>query len=97
VIERTVHLVQHRVYDPPREVEVERDGCWFHALQHSWQLWDDGRGWVAEVEWTQSYYWGVRTVLAVVPAERVRLDDGGHGWADAGGWLDAHGLTALSA
>lgn len=80
MIERTVQLVQERVYDPPREVEVERNGLWIHALQRSWQLWDDGRGWCAEVEWTERYYWGIRTVIAMVPAERVRLDDGAHAW-----------------
>jgi hypothetical protein len=73
VIERTVHLLQDRNYDPPRAVEVERDGAWFPALQHSWQLWEDGRGWMADVEWTECHYWGTRTVGAMVPADRVRL------------------------
>ena len=90
MIERTAHLLQDRVYDPPREVEVERDGSWSPALQRSWQLWDDGRGWVAEVEWTERYYWGIRTVVAMVPADRVRLDDGVHSWVHdslADDWL----------
>jgi hypothetical protein len=87
VIERTVRLLQDRVYDPPREVEIERDGSWSPALQRSWQLWDDGRGWVAEVEWTERYYWGIRTVVAMVPADRVRLADE---------WTDARVLTWVS-
>jgi hypothetical protein len=99
VIERTVQLVQERVYDPPRAVEVERDGSWSPALQWSWQLWEDARGWVAEVEWTERYYWGIRTVVAVVPAERVRLAEGAHPWLrePADDWWGAEHLTALSA
>ena len=30
---------------------------------------------MAEVEWTERYYWGIRTVVAMVPADRVRLAD----------------------
>jgi hypothetical protein len=102
VIERTVQLVQERVYDPPRAVEVERDGTWSPALQWSWQLWEDARGWVAEVEWTERYYWGTRTVVAVVPADRLRLQEpvrrpepAPHPALEA--WLSASPLTALSA
>jgi hypothetical protein len=100
VIERTVHLLQDRFYDPPREVEVERDGTWSPALQHSWQLWDDGRGWVAEVEWTERYYWGIRTVVAMVPADRVRLEDTAiQSATDAStdDWLATPAVMALSA
>ena len=97
MIERTVQLVQERVYDPPREVEVERAGSWIPALQRSWQLWDDGRGWSAEVEWTERYYWGIRTVVAMVPADRVRLDDGGRAWVQddhADDWLAGEHLLS---
>jgi hypothetical protein len=100
VIERTVTLLQDRVYDPAREVEVERDGTWSPALQRSWQLWDDGRGWVAEVEWTERYYWGIRTVVAMVPADRVRLEDAAQSWAPEAhivDWMGTEHLTALSA
>jgi hypothetical protein len=90
VIERTVHLLQDRLYDPPRAVEVERDGTWFPALQHGWHLWDDGRGWVADVEWTERHCWGIRTVGAVVPAERVRLAGARH--APASVWTPGDAL-----
>jgi hypothetical protein len=75
VTERTVRLLQERLFDPPREVEVEEQGGWSPGLQRSWQLWDDDRGWVAEVEHTLPRYWGVLTRIAVVPAGRVRLLD----------------------
>jgi hypothetical protein len=73
VTERTLRLTQERVYDPPRGVEVEQDGHWSPALQRSWQLWDDDRGWVAQVEYTVCYHWGVRTRVDMVPADRLRL------------------------
>ena len=52
VAERTVPLIQERIYDPPRAVEVEQDGRWLPAVQRSCHLWDDDRGWVAQVEYT---------------------------------------------
>jgi hypothetical protein len=73
VTERTIRLLQERIYDPPRPVEVERDGRWLPALQHAWHLWDDDRGWEAQVEYTVTYAWGIRTRSAVVSADRLRL------------------------
>jgi hypothetical protein len=100
MIERTVRLLQDRVYDPPRAVEVERDGCWSPALQRSWQLWDDGRGWVAEVEWTERYHWGIRTAIAMVPGGRVRPEEEPRRLPSdmaTDAWVGAPHLTALSA
>jgi hypothetical protein len=73
VVERTVPLIQERIYEPPRAVEVEVEGRWLPGLQRSWHQWDDDRGWLAEVEVTVSYYWGARTAAMAVPAARVRL------------------------
>jgi hypothetical protein len=76
VVERRVDPVQQREFDPPRPVEVEHDGRWLPALQRSWHLWDDDRGWVAEVEYTVTYEWGLLTRVAVLPADRLRLGKG---------------------
>jgi hypothetical protein len=73
VVERTVPLLQERIYEPPRSVEVEYEGHWIPGLQRSWHHWDDDRGWVAEVEVPVSRYWGVLTRCLVVEASRVRL------------------------
>ena len=64
-----------RRYDPPRAVEVERDGRWWPVLQSAWRLLDDGRGWMAEVNYVVEYEWGREKHLGAVPADRVRLPD----------------------
>jgi hypothetical protein len=73
VVERTVPQLQERTYEPPRPVEVEQDGRWVPGLQRAWHRWDDDRGWVADVELTVTYVWGLRTRSVVVPASQVRL------------------------
>ena len=40
------------------------------GLQRAWRLCDDGRGWVAEVEFTVRQEWGFGKHLAAVPATR---------------------------
>jgi hypothetical protein len=73
VPERTVPLIQERIYEPARQVEVEYQGRWTPGLQRSWHRWDDDRGWVADVEVTVTCPWGVVTRVLVVPASQVRL------------------------
>ena len=48
VLALVVHLLEERRFDPPRGVEVERDGYWWAGFQRAWRLCDD-RGWVAHV------------------------------------------------
>ncbi len=45
-----VRLVDERRYDPPRAVLVEHEGRWWPGFQSRWRLCDDGRGWMAQVE-----------------------------------------------
>ena len=73
MVARTVPLLQERIYEPPRSVEVDYEGHWIPGLQRSWHHWDDDRGWVAEVEVTVSRYWGVLTRCLVVEAAQIRL------------------------
>jgi hypothetical protein len=69
----TVRLLQERRFDPPRPVEVEHSGRWLPGVQHAWRLCDDGRGWLADVEYVVDYPWGRGKHLRVVPPERVRV------------------------
>lgn len=68
-----VRLIEERRFDPPRPVEVERDGRWWPGRQHAWRLCDDGRGWVAEVEYVVQHSWGSGKHLGSAQPERVRL------------------------
>jgi hypothetical protein len=67
-----VHLIEERRFDPPRRVEVELGGVWWPGIQHAWRLCDDGRGWMADVEFTAVAEWGRGKHLPVVRPERVR-------------------------
>lgn len=58
-----------RRFDPPRVVEVERDGVWYRGLMDGWVRWPSGE-WLASCWWTESP--GIRFVQSV-PASRVRL------------------------
>jgi hypothetical protein len=69
----TVRLVEERRFDPPRLVEVERDGHWWMGFQFAWRLCDDGHGWLAQVEFSARYDWGWGKHLDCVPPERLRL------------------------
>ena len=68
-----VRLIEERRYDPPRTVEVEHEGRWWPGLQRSWRLLDDGRGWLADVEYVVAHDWCMGKYLGSVPADRVRL------------------------
>jgi hypothetical protein len=48
-------------------------GAWWPGLQRSWRLLDDGRGWLAEVEYVVRHDGGQGKHLGGVPADRVRL------------------------
>jgi hypothetical protein len=72
-VDQLVHLVAERRFTPPRLVEVERDGYWWPGFQHAWRLCDDGRGWMAAVEYVAVYDWGRGKHLDCVPPGRVRL------------------------
>lgn len=72
-VDQLVHLVAERRFTPPRLVEVERDGYWWPGFQHAWRLCDDGRGWMAAVEYVVIYDWGRGKHLDCVPPGRVRL------------------------
>ncbi|MGY1692002.1 hypothetical protein [Geodermatophilus sp. SYSU D01105] len=69
----TIRLVEERRYDPPRSVLVEHDGEWWPGLQRAWRLCDDGRGWMADVEYSVRHDGGIGKHLPCVPPERVRL------------------------
>jgi hypothetical protein len=73
VLVSTVRLLKERRFDPPRPVEVEHSGRWLPGVQHAWRLCDDGRGWLADVEYVVDYPWGRGKHLRVVPPERVRV------------------------
>ena len=68
-----VRLLDERRFDPPRLVDVEKDGAWWPGSQRAWRLCDDGRGWMADVEFVVQYDWGPGKHLMAVPVERVRL------------------------
>ncbi|NUS55866.1 MAG: hypothetical protein HOV66_13570 [Streptomycetaceae bacterium] len=69
---RTVVVVDSRRFDPPRVVEVERDGVWYRGLQDGWVRWPDGT-WRASVEYSVAP--GIKYSQSV-PAARVRPVDG---------------------
>jgi hypothetical protein len=71
-----VRLLKEHRFDPPRPVEVERDGHWWTGSQSAWQLCDDGRGWMAQVEYSVQYEWGLGKHLQSVPPERIRVTEG---------------------
>jgi hypothetical protein len=72
-VDQLVHLVAERRFTPPRLVEVERDGYWWPGFQHAWRLCDDGRGWMAAIEYVAVYDWGRGKHLDCVPPGQVRL------------------------
>lgn len=67
-----MRLIEERLIDPPRLVQVERDGSWWPGTQRAWRLCDDGRGWMADVEYVVQHDWGAGKYVQPVPAERVR-------------------------
>ena len=71
-----VRLLKERRFDPPRLVEVERDGHWWPGFQRARRLCDDDRGWVADVEYVMRHEWGPSKHLEAVPAHRVRPSNG---------------------
>lgn len=75
-VSEPVRLLEERLFDPPRAVEVEQDGDWWPATQRAWRLCDDSRGWMAEVRWTRPHDWGLGTYNTMVSSERIRLPDG---------------------
>jgi hypothetical protein len=70
-----VRLIEERRFDPPRPVEVERDGGWWPGFQHAWRVCDDERGWTADVEYVVRYPWGIGKHLSSVTPDRVRLGE----------------------
>jgi hypothetical protein len=68
-----VQLLEQRIFDPPRPVEVEHNGAWWPASQSSWRLCDDGRGWMADCTWAEQHDWGLGKYLTMVPPDRVRV------------------------
>ena len=100
-MDQLVHLVAERRFTPPRLVEVERDGYWWPGFQHAWRLCDDGRGWMAAVEYVAVYDWGRGKHLDCVPPGRVRLPvTPPEGWTQANvqvrglRWAITHGVMA---
>jgi hypothetical protein len=65
--------VDERRYDPPRNVEVELAGQWWPGVQHAWRLTSDRDFWIADVEFSAQYDWGLGKHFQCVPPERVRL------------------------
>jgi hypothetical protein len=70
-----IHLIEERPFNPPRPVEVAHDGRWWPGVQHAWRLCDDGRGWIADVEFTAVHDWGRGKYVPVVAPDRVRVTD----------------------
>jgi hypothetical protein len=70
-----VRLLKEHRYDPPRVVEVEHGGQWSQGFQSAWRLCDDGRGWMAQVEYSVQHEWGRGKHLQTVPPERLRVAD----------------------
>jgi hypothetical protein len=68
-------MIEERRFNPPRPVVVEKDGAWWPGFQRAWRVCDDGRGWMADVEFTAQYDWGLGKHLATVTPHRVRLGD----------------------
>ncbi len=76
----TVRLLDRRLFNPPRNVDVALDGSWHPGLQRAWQLCDDDRGWMAQVEYVMHYDWGLGKHLEMVPAHRLRPAQPRTGW-----------------
>jgi hypothetical protein len=57
-------------------VEVEHDGAWHVGYQRAWRLWDDSRGWMAEVIWREQHERGPSTYDTMVTPDRMRLPGG---------------------
>lgn len=70
-----IPLLDERRYDPPRAVEVEDEGQWWPGFQSRWLICDDGRGWMAQVQYSTQHEWGLGKHLQSVPPERLRLAD----------------------
>jgi hypothetical protein len=68
-----IRLLDERRYAPPRIVEVKHDGRWWPGFQSRWLLCDDGRRWMAQVEYTAQHDWGLGKHLESVPPERLRM------------------------
>ncbi|MCU1604363.1 MAG: hypothetical protein JWP46_828 [Modestobacter sp.] len=62
-------------FDPPRRVEVEKDGAWWTGFAFAWRLCDDDSGWMAGVEFSARYDWGLGNHRLMVPPERVRVPE----------------------
>ena len=75
VPEPRVRVLEERRFDPPRAVLVEHDGAWWPDWQRAWRVCDDGRGWIAEVTWTEEHDWGPGNCVTVVRPERVQPRD----------------------
>src|SRR4051812_21315462 len=56
-----------------------------------WQLCDDRRSWLADVEYTVSYEWALGKHLSLIPPSRLRLTTG----TDERRRLDARRASAL--
>lgn len=72
----TFSALLEQCFQPPRDVEVERNGRWWPGVQAAWRACDDGRGRMAEVVWVELHAWGTGTYRTLVRPERVRLRDG---------------------
>jgi hypothetical protein len=68
-----VHLIEERLFDRPRRVEIEHGGRWWPASQSAWRLCDDGCGWMADVAWTEQHEWGPGKYMTMVSPERIRV------------------------
>ncbi len=67
-----VRLLEQRIFDPPRSVEVDHNGAWWAGTQTAWRLCDDGRGWRADVEYVVEHERGRGRHVPTVPPERLR-------------------------
>jgi hypothetical protein len=68
-----IRLLAERRHDPPWAVEVEDGGHWWPGFHSRWLLCVDGRGWMAQVEFSMQHEWGGREHLQSVPPERLRI------------------------
>jgi hypothetical protein len=67
-----IPLIEGRRFDRPRAVEIAHNGRWWRARQAGRRLSDDGRYWRADLEWSESYQWGLGKHLSTVPPEPLR-------------------------
>jgi hypothetical protein len=70
-----VRLLEEKLFDPPRPVDIQHDGAWWPGVQRSWRLCDDHRGWMAEVEYVVEHEWGLGKYIPLVTPERIRIPD----------------------